>query len=109
MFKRSSVVWAALAVMVSLSGRASAQAPGKVELRLEPGLVNPGILGAAVNGLQIIAPERGSSTTMFGLGGSVGFLATPLLEPGVTLTLGILNNGAANSVTTTAFGMTPFF
>src|SRR5215813_11640288 len=89
-------------VLVSLPRFAAAQQPAKFQLSLEPSMAGA-FLGTA-NGLQIIAPETGGTTTAFGIGAEFGILATPLIEPGVAMNLLIVSHNG----TDTLFGFDPF-
>jgi hypothetical protein len=89
-------------VLVCLPRFAAAQQPAKFQLSLEPSMAGA-FLGTG-NGLQIIAPERGGTTTAFGLGAEFGILVTPLLEPGVAMNLLIVSDNG----TETLFGFDPF-
>jgi hypothetical protein len=77
--------------------------PGTIELRLSP----MGVYQGGQNGLQVVAPDNGSTQVSFGIQGSLGFLLTAMLEPGFTLNVGY-GNDAANGGRTQV-GFTPFF
>ena len=87
--------------LLALPGVAAAQQPAKFQLSLEPSMA--GIFGSS-NGLQIIAPDRGNTTTEFGLAAEFGILATPLIEPGIAMNLFIVSDNG----TGTLFGFDPF-
>jgi hypothetical protein len=97
-----------VALCLSWSGIAAAQAygpPGKIELRLEP--IEATQFRVFGNGLTVIAPKSGNTQLAFGLGAGLGFLVTPLIEPGFALNLQIVDTGGT-APTQTIFGMTPF-
>ena len=92
-----------LAVVLAVLPRiASAQHSAKFQLSLEPSMA--GSFVGTGNGLQIIAPENGGTTTLFGLGAEFGILATPLIEPGLAMNLLIISHNG----TQTLFGFDPF-
>jgi hypothetical protein len=94
-------------VLCALPRLAAAQHVARFQLSLEP--LTTGLTAGPVtlNGLDIIAPERGNTLTAFGLGGEFGILATPLIEPGISMNLLVISPGG-NQATITDFGFTPF-
>jgi hypothetical protein len=103
-------VFAAFATLSAGGARiAAAQGyPARFQLSLEP-FAASSVIGIPinVNGIQIISPERGNTLVAFGLGGDFGILATPLLEPGLSLNFLIVSPGG-NQSTFTDFGFVPF-
>jgi len=87
--------------LLALPSVAAAQQPARFQLSLEPSM--GGIFGSS-NGLEIVAPDRGNTTTEFGLASEFGILATPLIEPGITMNLLIVSDNG----TSTLFGFDPF-
>jgi hypothetical protein len=59
------------------------------------------------NGLTVLAPKSGGTGIGFGLGASLGFVVTNLIEPGFSMNLQVFDAGNA-APTTTQFGMMPF-
>ena len=103
---RNFLLALALVALPALPRPAHAQySLARFQLSLEPSMA--GSFVGAINGLEIVAPDRGNTQTLFGLGAEFGVLATPLIEPGVGMNLFVFDAGG-NAGTTTDFGFDPF-